>query len=282
MVGAPRGISSNPVAGPSKEEKTAGTAVDSMGGGGGCTRTLWPGWGLHLGRERAPHSSPEWEVVRRVQGPRCAWTAGRGWWWRWEFFGLWGGGGKAAAGGNFESQRIPRMRRLIHPQGLASKYSRDASDVMVTLLYSVYCARSQFCHGGHMARNPERTVVERRRRSIGWHNRAASSGMRRAWGVGERARVGRGRRQAKVWQGHEQSGRYDAHTLWQSTQAVRQQHTIDEEPVRARSAPTAGAAFPAWSYSSADEYARARSAAAQERTACSNEKVSARACSLGV
>lgn len=174
------------------------------------------------------------------------------------------------------------MRRLIHPQGLASKYSRDASDVMVTLLYSVYCARSQFCHGGHMARNPERTVVERRRRSIGWHNRAASSGMRRAWGVGERARVGRGRRQAKVWQGHEQSGRYDAHTLWQSTQAVRQQHTIDEEPVRARSAPTAGAAFPAWSYSSADEYARARSAAAQERTACSNEKVSARACSLGV
>lgn len=78
VVGAPRGISSNPVAGPSKEEKTAGTAVDSMGGGGGCTRTLWPGWGLHLGRERAPHSSPEWEVVRRVQGPRCAWTAGRG------------------------------------------------------------------------------------------------------------------------------------------------------------------------------------------------------------
>lgn len=85
VVGAPRGISSNPVAGPSKEEKTAGTAVDSMGGGGGCTRTLWPGWGLHLGRERAPHSSPEWEVVRRVQGPRCAWTAGRG---------LSGGGGE--------------------------------------------------------------------------------------------------------------------------------------------------------------------------------------------
>lgn len=249
-----------------------GDAHARFGRGGGCT------WA-----EKEPHTavqSGRWCGACRgldVRGLPGGGGGGGG-----SFSGSGGGGGKAAAGGNFESQRIPRMRRLIHPQGLASKYSRDASDVMVTLLYSVYCARSQFCHGGHMARNPERTVVERRRRSIGWHNRAASSGMRRAWGVGERARVGRGRRQAKVWQGHEQSGRYDAHTLWQSTQAVRQQHTIDEEPVRARSAPTAGAAFPAWSYSSADEYARARSAAAQERTACSNEKVSARACSLGV
>lgn len=276
-----------------KKRKTAGTAVDSMGAGGGMHTHALAGVGaVPVQRKSATQQSRVGGGAARAGASmsvdsREGVVVAVG-----VFRALVGGGEQSGGGGEFrEPADSTDDAALDSPAGPGMQVQSGR----VRCNFTLQCAHvgawdfrsSCTVHAPNFAMVATWLVIQKGQWSRGGDGALAGTTGRRARGGEGRGGYGRGR----GWGGAGGKQRYGRdmnraggmmHTRWQSTQAERQQHTIEQEPVRARSTPTAGAAFPVWSTSSADECARARSAAAQERTAYSNEMASARARSLGV